>query len=772
MGNPRLMDKRSPSEFNRLGDRAEVPRKRWWSRKRQPAPKPFLLDEDEWEERPLSPLYDRYSNPKIHQPKRFLIDDDDEDGADYTGREEDEGHEEGDFYGWEEPPQKPRRSARRKWISRIIAGLLALFMALVAWLAITAPLSKSLQPLVPPEITLLAADGTPIARNGASVEAPVVVSELPPHVVEAFLAIEDRRFYSHWGIDPLGIARALWSNITTGRTQGGSTITQQLAKFTFLSAEQSLTRKGREALIAFWLEAWLTKDEILERYLSNAYFGDNSYGLRAASLHYFYRQPENLRVEQAAMLAGLLQAPSRYAPTKNYALAEERMRVVLQAMVDAGYLTQERAKSFKSPRLDVRSDKDLPTGTYFADWALPQARKLSEGGYSREAIATTLDSRLQAAARRAVNQAGLGSAQVALVAMRPNGEVVAMIGGRDYAKSAFNRATQAQRQPGSTFKLFVYLAALRDGMEPSDILDNSEFTQGSYRPRNADGRYSPTITLENAFARSSNVAAVRLFQQVGSDKVVATARDFGITTRLDDGDPSMALGTSTMTLLDLTAAYAGVAANRFPVEPRAFAAEEAGWLDWLWNRQKSLSRREHNAIQQLLRAAINNGTGRAARLSVPNFGKTGTTQNSRDALFVGYAGDLVVGVWVGNDDNTPLNNIGGGGLPARIWRDFMAQAIGVDARPKPPRKVQEADVTAPVEPQDVPAGEALPTGNLPVDLRIDEEGTTVSTQIGNLPVDVRVSNGGVSVQLPQGVLPSAPSSPPQAAPNQAPAPTP
>lgn len=759
------MDKRSPSPFKAAEGRAQPPRSRWWSRKKKPAPKPFLNDEDEWEERPLSPLYDRYSGVPHASENRIFNDDafpDDDDDFDHDDRPG--NGDEGDFYGWEEPPKKPSRSARRKWIARIAAAILALFMALLAWLAITAPLSKSLQPLVPPEITLLAADGTPIARNGASVEAPVVVSQLPPHVVEAFLAIEDRRFYSHWGVDPFGIARAVWSNVTTGRTQGGSTITQQLAKFTFLSAEQSLTRKGREALIAFWLEAWLSKDEILERYLSNAYFGDNSYGLRAASLHYFYRQPENLRVEQAAMLAGLLQAPSRYAPTKNYALAEERMRVVLQAMVDAGYLTQQKAKSFKAPRLDVRSDKDLPTGTYFADWALPQARKLTEGGYAREAITTTLDARLQAAARRAVSRAGLGSAQVALVAMRPNGEVVAMIGGRDYAQSPFNRATQAKRQPGSTFKLFVYLAALRDGMAPGDILDNSEFTEGSYRPRNAGGRYSPTITLENAFAQSSNVAAVRLFQQVGSDKVVRTARDLGITSALDDGDPSMALGTSTMTLLELTSAYAGVAANRFPIEPRAFAAEEAGWLDWLWNRQNSLSRGEHNAIQQLLRSAVSQGTGRAARLSIPAYGKTGTTQNSRDALFVGYAGDLVVGVWVGNDDNTPLRNMTGGGVPARIWRDFMQQAIGVEARPAPQRKVQEADVTAPVEPQDVPAGEALPTGNLPVDLQIDGNGATVSTQIGNLPVDVRVSNGGISVQVPPVPAPAAPAAPPAPAP--------
>src|SRR5690606_34712611 len=367
---------------------------------------------------------------------------------------------------------EPKPRTRWWWIKRGLAAVALVFLLLVGWLAITAPLSKSLQPIAPPQLTLLAADGTPIARNGAIVDAPVKVAELPPHVIEPFIAIEDRRFYSHWGVDPRGVARALWSNFTTGRTQGGSTITQQLAKFTFLTPEQSLTRKAREALIAFWLEAWLSKDEILERYLSNAYFGDNVYGLRAASLHYFYRKPENLKPEQAAMLAGLLQAPSRLAPTNNPDLAEPRMRLVLRSMVDAGYMTAAEAEALPTPQVDVRTKNDLPTGTYFADWALPEARRLTRASYSSQTVRTTLDSRLQTAARRAVERAPLGGAQVALVAMRPNGEVVAMIGGTDYAKSPFNRATQARRQPGSTFKLFVYLAALNEGWEPDDMISN------------------------------------------------------------------------------------------------------------------------------------------------------------------------------------------------------------------------------------------------------------------------------------------------------------
>jgi penicillin-binding protein 1A len=645
------------------------------------------------------------------------------------------------------------KHGRRWWITRGLVAFVGLLILTVLWLAITAPLSKSLQPIAPPEITLLAADGTPIARNGANVDKPVTVAKLPPHVVHAFISIEDRRFYHHWGVDPRGIARAAWSNLTTGRTEGGSTITQQLAKFTFLTPKQTLGRKLREMLIAFWLEAWLSKDEILERYLSNAYFGDNTYGLRAASLHYFYRQPENLTPGQAAMLAGLLQAPSRYAPTDNYKAARARMKQVLNAEVAAGYMTPAEAQSMPAPRLDVRPTSDLPTGTYFADWALPQARQLSDVGYSRETLRTTLDSRLQAIARNVTRGAPLGGAQVALVAMRPNGEVVAMIGGKDYEKSPFNRATQARRQPGSTFKLFVYLAALEKGMTPESRINNSEFQQGSYRPKNASGHYSDDITLADAFARSSNVAAVRLLQTVGDDAVIAEARKLGVSSPLAKGDPSLALGTSTMTLMELTSAYAGVAANRFPVEPRAFPADKEGWFDWLFAERHRLSASEHDDIEALLRRAVNQGTGQAAKLPIANFGKTGTTQDNRDALFVGYAGDLVVGVWVGNDDNSPLQGVHGGSVPARIWHDFMVQALRLAPAPRPAAPTPVPNPEGPVQPQDVPDLGAIPLGDGETSLQIQDGGATISTNINGVPLDLRVDRNGLRVQ-PTGKLPT------------------
>jgi penicillin-binding protein 1A len=647
--------------------------------------------------------------------------------------------------GAEHPSQK--RASRWWWISRGIAALLLLLIVTIFWLAITAPLSKSLQPIAPPRITLLAQDGTPIARNGAIVNKPVKIKDLPPHVVDAFLSIEDRRFYSHWGVDPRSIGRALWSNtLGDGITQGGSTITQQLAKFTFLTPERSLTRKAREALIAFWLESWLSKDEILERYLSNAYFGDNVYGIRAASLHYFYRQPERLTLPQAVMLAGLVQAPNRLAPTRNPEKAAKRARLVLKAMVANGKLTPERAKATPIAKVDVRYKETLPTGTYFADWAMPQARLDAEYGYADRTIRTTLDSRLQNIARNIVSRAPLGKAQVALVAMRSNGDVVAMVGGRSYKDSPFNRATQAKRQPGSTFKLFVYLAALRAGMSPDSMIDDSPITQGSYRPKNSGDSYRGNITLKQAFARSSNVAAVRLYQKLGSRAVERAARDLGIESKLTS-NASMALGSSGVTLLELTSAYAAIAANSYPVVPRAFVSEKQGFFDWLFFGPERFHGYTHNAMMEMLAAAVSDGTGRNARLAIPAYGKTGTSQDNRDALFIGFAGDLVVGVWIGKDDNSPLQGINGGGLPARIWRDFMSQAIkGAGPKPKP-KPIKNRDPDGPIQQLDLPEIPEIPINVGDADVRIDpDKGVKVSGEVEGVPLDLTIDRNGVDLQ--------------------------
>jgi penicillin-binding protein 1A len=648
-----------------------------------------------------------------------------------------------------EKPQKKTWFGRTRWwwFWRGVAASLLLLIITIMWLAFTAPLSKSLQPIAPPRITLLAWDGTPIARNGAVVDRPVKVKELPPHVIQAFLSIEDRRFYSHWGVDPRSIGRALWSNtFGDGIQQGGSTITQQLAKFTFLTPEKSMTRKAREALIAFWLEGWLTKDEILERYLSNAYFGDNVYGLRAASMHYFYRQPEKLTLSQAAMLAGLVQAPNRLAPTRNPQKAAKRAKMVMNAMVATGAITEAVADKTPVAKVDVRYKETLPTGTYFADWAMPQARQQAELGYADQTIRTTLDSRLQNIARKVVARGAIGKAQVALVAMRPNGEVVAMVGGRSYKDSPFNRVTQAKRQPGSTFKLFVYLAALRSGMTPDSMVDDSPITTGLYQPKNYGDTYRGQITLQQAFAKSSNVATVRLYDKLGYSAVARAAKDLGIESPLNR-DPSMALGSSGLTLMELTAAYAGVASNTWPIEPRAFVADEASWYDWLFSGARSFDGRTHDGILQMLAATINQGTGGTAKLAIPAYGKTGTSQDSRDALFIGFAGDLVVGVWIGNDDNSPLKGVTGGGAPARIWRDFMSQAVkGAGAKPAP-KPVTKPDPEGPIEPLDLPEIPELPIDINTPEVKVDpNEGVTVSGEIEGIPMDVTINKDGVDFQ--------------------------
>jgi penicillin-binding protein 1A len=605
-------------------------------------------------------------------------------------------------------------------------------MLIIAWLAITAPLSKSLQPIAAPSLTLLSVEGTPIARRGADIREPVRIAQLPKHVPAAFIAIEDKRFRTHLGISLKGIARAAWRNVGAGGVrEGGSTITQQLAKISFLSAERTAGRKAQEVLIAFWLEAWLTKDEILERYLSNVYLGDNTYGLRAASWHYFSVPPEKLTVPQAAMLAGMVKAPSKLAPTRNYKLARERARVVIAAMIDQGYVSPSEARRLKPAQLRVEREKVVPTGTYFADWVLPMARARGDVGYGEQDVQTTLEARLQKMALATVRRAGLGKAQVALVAMRPDGRVVAMVGGRDYARSPFNRATQARRQPGSAFKLFVYLAALRAGMTPDSTIEDRPLRIGNWQPKNYGDHYRGTLTLRDALALSSNVAAVRLSERVGRQNVIRAAHDLGIRSPLAD-NPSLALGTSGVTLLELTSAYAAVAAGAYPVIPRGLEEQDKPWWQRAWNRATGASGDPaFDELKEMLGAVVSRGTGRGAALAVPAFGKTGTTQDSRDALFIGFAQDLVVGVWVGNDDNSPMPGaIAGGGLPARIWRDFMTQAIGTA-----PAQSLAPPLAAPVSSAELSGSITVPIEGTDYQVGVDvgENGITVSAQPGETP---------------------------------------
>ena len=563
-------------------------------------------------------------------------------------------------------------------------------VALLIWLVLSAPLGRALEPARKPSLVLTDSGGRPIARRGDYKEAPVEIAKLPKYVPQALIAIEDRRFYSHWGIDPRGIARAMTRNVQAGGiAEGGSTLTQQLAKTSFLSADRSLKRKLQEVIIAFWLEARLSKDEILSRYLSSVYFGDGAYGIRAAARTYFDKDPEQLTLSEAALLAGLVQAPSRLAPSRHLDDANERARLVLDAMVETGAISKARAASAPPARYDP-GRKSLPTGSYFADWVLPQARAaISGASYGDVEVKTTLDRRLQKEAERVIRDAVAGGksaniTQGALVAMRRDGTVVAMVGGTDYKETPFNRATQAERQPGSSWKLFVYLAALDAGLTPSSIVEDSPIVIEDYAPKNDDGRYRGPVSLATAFAASSNVVSVRLAQQFGTAAVAAEARKLGISTPISTY-PAMALGTSPTTLLQMTAAYAGVAAGRRPIVPTGLAVQkDNGVLGAVTSAAAALtSWPARDPMLQLLQSAVRNGTGRAALLNVPTYGKTGTTQGYRDALFIGFAGDLIVGVWFGNDDNSPMNGVVGGGVPARTWKRFMQRALAKEAPAKP-----------------------------------------------------------------------------------------
>jgi len=605
-----------------------------------------------------------------------------------------------------EPEHGRHRGRWSIWAHRIVRITLVLLILLVAWLTFTAPLNRSLQPLGAPSLSVLSAEGEVIARKGAHIGDPVDVTALPPHVAQAFIAVEDKRFFRHLGVDPYGLGRAMTRNLRSGSmVEGGSTITQQLAKTSFTGADRTAFRKVQEGFIALWLEAWLSKEEILSRYLSNVYFGDNVYGLRAAANHYFSIQPEQMTLEQAAMMAGVVNAPSRLAPTRHPEDAKERAALVIRRMRDAGFITERQARSVKPARLKVGRRDETPTGTYFADWVLAQAAEgEDEESYGEREIRTTLELPLQQHAERIVRNAGLGRSQAALVAMRTDGRVVAMVGGKDYEQNAFNRVTQARRQPGSTFKIFVYLAALRNGYRADTPVDDSPLRIGDYSPQNYGSQYSGRITLADAVAKSSNVVALRLAQRVGLGEVIRAARDLGVTSPLPD-NPSMPLGTAGVSLLEMTAAYAAVAADSFPVRPIGIGEDQGGsWLNG-WGGEPAAAQRGEAAfaeLRALLNGVVTRGTGTAANLALPTYGKTGTTQDYRDAVFIGFAGDLVVGVWIGNDDNSPLPGVTGGSLPARIWRSFMTEALGTrpagPVQPVPAPAMDTGNAVAPVDP--------------------------------------------------------------------------
>ena len=614
-----------------------------------------------------------------------------------------------------------RRALRDTLYTGLVAAVAA--VALMIALALHDISASSVLKASPqPVVILEAADGQELGRKGPIRAAPAARSEFPQFLVDAVIATEDRRFYDHSGIDPRGIARALIRNLHAGGVkEGGSTITQQLVRVMNGEDERTVRRKFREALLALWIERKLSKDEILTRYLNNVYLGSGITGVSAAARAYFDKPVRQLSLQECALLAGIIKAPSVLNPLRNLAEARKRAEIVLDAMVADGRLDPARADEAKRRPANLNPGRlaALPP-SWFADWTHEEALKIAASGQSTAdtiRARTTLVPELQKLAERvasaAIARQGMqkGVRQVALVALRPDGAVVAMVGGKGYRESEFNRAVQALRQPGSTFKLFVYLAALRNGYSLADDIEDAPIDIDGWRPKNFDRNFHGRVTLSEAFIKSLNVATVRLAQAIGIDQVIAAARDLGIDAPLA-ATPSLALGSSEVNLLDLTGAYASARAG-MRIEPWGIAGLEENGAPMPANRalrgQADAKLAPYSAeLIELLESAVRQGTGRRAALDGFSAGKTGTTEDYRDAWFIGFNEKLVAGVWVGNDDNTPMRKVTGGDLPASIWKEFMTKAMELPEFSPPAEDEQLMVSTIPPERQNGAARDRTP----------------------------------------------------------------
>lgn len=537
-----------------------------------------------------------------------------------------------------------------------------------------------------PAITVLAADGSELATVGDLYGSAVTLQELPPVLPQAVMATEDRRFYGHFGLDVIGLARAMWVNVQAGRIrQGGSTITQQVAKNLFLTPDRTIRRKVQELLLALWLEQKFTKDEILTVYLNRVYLGRGTWGVDAAARKYFNRPASQLSTWQSAVIAGLLKAPSRLNPVSNPGGARDRANVVLANMVNAGYLTSEAAAAAKREKTRQIGTRLGGGSRYFVDWVLERVPDFVS--VDRDIVVqTTLDPVIQKSADRALVAAldgpgrETGVAQGALVTMTPDGALRAMVGGRSYGQSQFNRATQAKRQPGSAFKPVVYLAGLEAGLGPRSLLVDEPVNIGGWQPRNFDKQHRGSMPMQDALAASINTIAVKVGQHAGWGNVVKTARRLGMSEGLQP-NPSIALGAGEVTLLSLTGAYATFANGGMGVWPYGISEIRSRDGETLYIRSgngpgRVIAPRHAETMNAMLgRVMAEGGTGKRARLDDrPAAGKTGTSQDYRDGWFVGYTADLVTGVWMGNDDGSKTKNLTGGSLPAGVWRDAMTAA--------------------------------------------------------------------------------------------------
>ena len=628
-----------------------------------------------------------------------------------------------------------------RWTHVLAIALTAIVMVPVGYVAYcmaTLPENGGLviEP-TPSALIVEGADGQVFAARGVFKGDKLSAQDIPANLSRAIIAIEDRHFYEHGGFYLPSMLRALVRNFVAGSTrEGGSTITQQLARMTYLSPERTIKRKVQEAIFALWMERTLGKEEILSRYLNTAYFGAGVYGVDAAAKRYFGKTAKELSLSESAMLAGLVRAPSALAPTRNLEGARQRAALVLKAMVETGAISRQQADEARRQPVTLRVPPESPLGTnYFVDTLGGDAKRLVGSASTDLTVRSTLDLDLQNVAENVIARRlkAEGRAkrvgQAALLAMAPDGAILAMVGGRDYNESQFNRVTQAKRQPGSLFKMFVYLTAFQKGLDAQATAVDRPVQIGNWEPENYSGRFRGVVTLRSAFAHSINSVAVQLADAVGIQSVIDTARKLGVQSELP-AVPSLALGAGEVTLLEMTRAFAAIAADAESVEPYAIRAVRNGDRV-LHSRQKGQLQPASNpaaraAMHDVLASVVREGTGRAARINGPVEGKTGTSQSYKDAWFIGFTNDIVVGVWVGNDDNHPTRGVTGGDLPARIWHDFVTESAAIRAkivRPQPRRTALAA----------ADAGDAKPTASASV-----VRGVPVVQNTGMLEIQGRV----------------------------------
>jgi penicillin-binding protein 1A len=595
-------------------------------------------------------------------------------------------------------PKKSRKrrggGGRRSGMGKVIywGAVLALWVVIAAigtviWIGIHLPPIQSLEiPKRPPSVLILGVNGATLATRGDMGGAEVPLRELPDYAPKAFVAIEDRRFYSHHGVDPLGITRAFVADVLRrGASQGGSTITQQLAKNLFLTQERTVTRKLQEVALALWLEHKFSKAQILELYLNRVYFGSGAYGIEAAAQRYFGKSARQLTLPEAAMLAGLVQSPSRLAPNRNPDGAERRASLVIAAMAEQKMIADDAAKRALMNPAQAQKPSGGGSVNYVADWVMDAVDDLIGHVDQDITVETTIDPALQTAAEQSLDDAlaqkgdKLNIGEGALVAMTPDGVVRALVGGRNYADSQFNRAIDAKRQPGSSFKPFVYLTALEHGLTPDTVREDAPISVNGWKPENYEREYLGPVTLTQALANSLNTVSVRLTLEVGPNAVARTAYRLGIESKLEP-NASLALGTSEVSVLEMVSAYATFASGGLAVAPHVVERIRSADGQTLYNRSAQVLGRIVDAryvamMNTMMHETLVSGTARHADL--PGWqaaGKTGTTEDFRDAWFIGYTSHLVTGIWLGNDDNSPTKKAVGGGLPVEIWSRFMKVA--------------------------------------------------------------------------------------------------